>query len=116
MTAARKPRLTAEAQAARNAFVAGVVRYEETPDGSHWRVGPGDQRQGQVGRAIGILALRHVSGYEVVLQFDGGKVDTFSPMQLMPETQVAEVATPPAQVVVDRPATNGPTVACGGTM
>lgn len=61
-----------------------MVRYEEVPDGTWYRVGSGDSRAGGIGQVIGILALKHSPGYEVVLQLTDGKVDTFSPLQLFP--------------------------------
>jgi hypothetical protein len=65
--------------------IAKLVRYEATPNGARWIVGSGDSRAGQRGTCIGIVSLRHVPGYEAVLQLDSGKVDTFNPMQLFPE-------------------------------
>lgn len=61
-----------------------LVRYEEV-DGGRWVVGHGDRREGQRGKQIGVVSLKHVGGYEVVLHLDNGRVDTFSPMQLFPE-------------------------------
>lgn len=64
--------------------LARLVRYEEVKDGPWYRVGSGDSRAGSYGQTIGILALKHSQGYEVVLQLTDGKIDTFSPMQLFP--------------------------------
>lgn len=61
-----------------------LVRYEEVTNGAWYRVGSGNARVGSYGRTIGIIALKHSSGYEVVLQLTDGTVDTFSPMQLFP--------------------------------
>lgn len=73
--------------------VSRLVRFEKTPNGARWLVGPGDGRQGQRGKCIGIVSLKHAPGYEVVLQLDNGKVDSFAPMQLFPDLPVvAEVA------------------------
>jgi hypothetical protein len=72
-----------------------LVRYEVLPDGAEWRVGGvGGRRAGEVGKAIGILALRHGSGYEVVLQFADGAMDTFQPHTVFPHiTQNAGLET-----------------------
>lgn len=66
-----------------------LVRFEETPDGARWIVGGGDRRAGLRGKCIGIVSLRHAGGYEVVLQLDNGKVDSFNPWQLFPEEAAA---------------------------
>jgi len=52
----------------------------------HYRVsGIGTKRAGQVGQHAGTIGLRHCGGYEVLLQFEDGKVESFSPMSLFPE-------------------------------
>jgi hypothetical protein len=68
-----------------NAALARFVRVEETPNGARWLVGAGDKRAGLRGRAIAIVSLKHAGGYEVVLQLDNGKLDSFAPYQLLPE-------------------------------
>ncbi len=60
------------------------VKFHPDPFGSRWLVGPGDGRAGQLGRSLGTIALKHAGGYEVVLELDSGKIDSFSPMQLFP--------------------------------
>ena len=65
--------------------VSRFVRFEETPNGGRYRVGPGDRRAGHTGKVIGVISLKHADGYEVVLQLDDGKIDSFAPMQLFPE-------------------------------
>lgn len=67
---------------ARGIDLARLVRYEAVEDGNWFRVGPGDGRQGQVGQQIGVVALKHDPGYEIVLHMQNGRVDTFAPMQL----------------------------------
>ncbi|MBV7542167.1 hypothetical protein [Acidovorax sp. sic0104] len=61
-----------------------LVRYEAIDNGQWYRVGPGDKRAGNIGQVVGILALKHAQGYEVVLRLLSGEVDTFSPLQLFP--------------------------------
>lgn len=60
-----------------------LVRCELVTDGAWWRVGGGGgRRSGETGLAVGILSLRHAGGYEIVLQFADGKVDSFQPLNL----------------------------------
>lgn len=61
------------------------VNAELIENGARYRVGAGDSRSGQSGTAIGVISLRHSAGYEIVLQLDNGRVDSFSPMQLFAE-------------------------------
>lgn len=61
-----------------------LVDFQPAPCGRRWRCTEGSKRRGTVGRAIGVIALRHASGYEVVLELDDGSLDTFSPMALVP--------------------------------
>ncbi|MDN8924000.1 hypothetical protein Q0P01_14530, partial [Staphylococcus aureus] len=49
-----------------------------------WVVGAGDKRAGQVGIEVATIGLKHSPGYVVLLKMDDGKVDSFSPMQLLP--------------------------------
>lgn len=44
------------------------------------------RRGGQVGTALGNIALRHAGGYEVVVEFPDGKQESFAPMALFPVT------------------------------
>ena len=65
--------------------IARLVHYEVFNTGQRWQVaGFGGRRSGQIGVAIGTLALKHAGGYEVVLRFPDGKIDTFAPMSLFP--------------------------------
>lgn len=61
------------------------VTWTEVQDGQRYRVGSGDSRFGLRGKQIGVIAFKHSPGYEVVLQLDNGRIDSFSPMQLYPE-------------------------------
>lgn len=69
--------------------LARLVRFEAITNGQQWRVGGVGVRSGQTGRAVGIIALKHSAGYEVVLRFADGKHDTFSPMTLFPVLEAA---------------------------
>lgn len=64
--------------------IASLVHYEVFNNGARWIVGGMGRRGGQIGVAIGSLALKHAGGYEIVLRFPDGKIDSFSPMALFP--------------------------------
>lgn len=64
--------------------VGRFVTFTPDPAGARWEVGPGDKRAGQVGTCLGIIGFRHASGYEVVLQLDNGRIDSFAPLSLLP--------------------------------
>lgn len=66
-----------------------LVNYTEVEDGPWWRAGSGDSRFGQVGQQIGVIGLKHGGGYEIVMQMQSGKIETFRPMQLFPYTAQA---------------------------
>lgn len=66
-------------------LIARFVDLELVEDGARYIVGAGDRRAGQRGTLIAVLRFRHDGGYEVVLQLDNGKLDSFSFMQLRPE-------------------------------
>lgn len=66
---------------------ARFVRTELIEDGARYRVGAGCSRAGQSGVAIGVVAFVHSRAYEIVLQLDNGRIDSFSPMQLFPEAR-----------------------------
>lgn len=61
------------------------IQFNEAP-GDTFNVVGGifGRRAGQIGRFIGTIGLRHVAGYEIVLQFPDGKMDTFNPHDLFP--------------------------------
>lgn len=67
------------------ALIERFVSVEFIETGARWIVGPGDKRQGSRGVAVATIGFRHSRGYEVVLQLDNGKLDSFAPMQLFPE-------------------------------
>lgn len=65
------------------------VVWNEYPDRPAFRVGGvGGRRSGQEGIALGNIALKHAGGYEVVMQFPDGKIDSFHPMNLFPAEAV----------------------------
>lgn len=61
------------------------VDVELVEDGPRYVVGAGDNRTGARGTLIAVVRLRHSVGYELILQLDNGKLDSFSSMQLYPE-------------------------------
>lgn len=63
------------------------VQWNEYPERPLVRVGGVGRRAGQVGSALGNVALKHASGYEVVVQFSDGRVESFAPLDLFPEVQ-----------------------------
>lgn len=61
------------------------VKFEPSTGEQHYRVGGiGGRRSGEVGLCAGVIGLRHSAGYEVLLQFSDGKVESFSPHALLP--------------------------------
>lgn len=64
--------------------VTRFVQWTEYPDRPLVRVGGTGRRAGQTGYALGNIALKHAGGYEVVVQFGDGKVESFAPMSLFP--------------------------------
>jgi len=72
------------------------VQFEEAPGNTFYAIGgEGGRRAGHVGRFIGTIGLRHANGYEAVLQFPDGQMDTFNPHELFPadEAQFKAAAT-----------------------
>lgn len=62
-----------------------MIRHQTVPDGGRFTVGGVVGRRAcEIGTVVGILALKHAIGYEVVLRFDDGKTNTFEPHQLFP--------------------------------
>ena len=76
--------------------IAKLVQWNPSPLGARYVAASGDKRAGQTGTVLGTIALRHASGYEVVMQMDGtGKIETFAPRGLFPlvaRDELAEVA------------------------
>lgn len=64
------------------------VQWAEYPDQPRVMVAGVGKRGGQVGLALGNVSLKHDGGYEVVVLFDDGRIESFAPMSLFP----AEVA------------------------
>jgi hypothetical protein len=66
-------------------LIAKFVQFNEAAGDTFNVVGGiGCRRSGHVGRFIGTIGLRHANGYEIVLQFPDGKMDTFAPHDLFP--------------------------------
>ncbi|MBN3507183.1 hypothetical protein [Burkholderia cenocepacia] len=61
------------------------IDVELVENGPRYVVGAGDSRTGARGTLIAVVRLRHAGGYELILQLDNGKLDSFSSMQLYPE-------------------------------
>lgn len=61
------------------------VRWETVEDGPRWKVTSGTKNQGMRGQQIGVISLKHHGDFGVVLQLDNGRVESFAPMQLMPD-------------------------------
>lgn len=67
------------------------VKFEPATGQQHYRVGGiGGRRSGEEGLCVGVICLRHSAGYEVVLQFSDGKVESFSPHALLPVLESAQ--------------------------
>ncbi|MGH8463091.1 MAG: hypothetical protein ACRER5_03025 [Pseudomonas sp.] len=65
--------------------IAKLVQWNPSPLGARYVAASGDKRAGQSGTVLGTIALRHASGYEVVMQMDHtGKIETFAPNGLFP--------------------------------
>lgn len=65
--------------------IARFVKFTSVEDGQRYVVIEGSKRRGLRGRVTGIIGFRHASGYEVILQLDSGRLDSFAPMSLVPE-------------------------------
>lgn len=72
--------------------ISRLVKYEPMPNGGVVRVLGVGRRSSEIGQCIGIISLKHASGYEVVVRFDDGKIETFSPMGLAPAPSALKVA------------------------
>lgn len=42
------------------------------------------RRWGEIGKTVGTICLRHSNGYEVLVEFQDGKIESFSPHGLIP--------------------------------
>lgn len=62
-----------------------LVDFHPAPHSTRYVVVEGSKRDGTAGVILGTIALRHAGGYEVVLQLDNGRIDTFGPHGLRPE-------------------------------
>lgn len=61
------------------------VAWNEYPDRPFVVIAGGEgRRAGQRGRALGCVALKRSPGYDVVVEFADGKVESFSPMAIFP--------------------------------
>lgn len=47
----------------------------------------GERARRRAGLALGIIGLKHAGGYEVVVQFDDGKIESCHPMNLLPDLE-----------------------------
>lgn len=66
--------------------ISRFVQWNEYPEPRNVRVGGcGGRRSGQIGMALGNVALKHAGGYEIVVLFPDGKVESFAPLDLFPE-------------------------------
>ena len=61
------------------------VKFEPSTAPSWWCVGgERGRRVGEHGLLVGTIQLKHAGGYEVLLQFPDGKLDSFAPNGLFP--------------------------------
>lgn len=62
------------------------VEFFNLEGGTYWRPAgqPGSRRYGERGLAIASLGLKHSGGYEIILQFEDGKFESFNPQLLFP--------------------------------
>lgn len=74
-------------RAAAALLLARCVDVEYADNGSRYVAASGDKRVGQRGRLVATVGLKHGGGHVVVLQLDNGKLDSFNPFGLFPETQ-----------------------------
>lgn len=71
--------------------LARFVDFNVITEPQPWRVAGFGRRGRQIGMSVGVIALRHAAGYEVVLQFPDGKLDSFNPHDLFPVLDGEEV-------------------------
>lgn len=60
----------------------------------YWRVSGTGRRGGLVGRYAGVISFRHAGAYEVLLQFNEGKIESFSPLSVFPAEPASADAAP----------------------
>jgi len=60
------------------------VDVTQSTQPTKWRVAGFGRRGGQVGIDVAVVGFKHGNGYEVILCFDDGKLDSFAPMALFP--------------------------------
>lgn len=61
------------------------VEWQEYPEPRDVVIaGQGGRRAGQQGRAIGCIGLKRSPGYDVLVEFPDGKIESFSPMSIFP--------------------------------
>lgn len=60
------------------------VQWAEYPDQPLVMVAGMGKRGGHIGRALGNISLKRAGGYEVIVLFDDGKIESFAPMALFP--------------------------------
>lgn len=65
--------------------VSRFVKCNAYPEPRSVKVGGCGRRAGQAGMAIASIALKHAGGYEVVVEFPDGKLDSFAPLDLFPD-------------------------------
>ena len=74
----------------RDIDLAKFVKFEPSTSPMRYTVsGAGGRRSGQTGLCLGVISLKHASGYEVLLEFPDGKVDSFAPLDLFPVQEPA---------------------------
>jgi len=71
------------------ALLAKFVDVFLIEDGNRMIVAHGDKRTGLRGKHIATISMKHSSGYEIVLQMDNGKIESFRPDQLFNEQVMA---------------------------
>lgn len=65
--------------------VSRFVVFNPAAAPARYYVGHGDSRRGMRGTLLGTVCLRHCGDYEAVLHLDNGRIDSFNPLQLIPE-------------------------------
>lgn len=64
-----------------------LVTFNADPFGARWMCVEGSRRFGLRGRSLGTICLRSASGYEVVLLLDDGRIESFAPLSLLPDSE-----------------------------